>query len=230
MAKEEVVNGRRIVIPGESITSGEDLLPGDGTRKEGKEIIAIRYGLAEESGRLVKVIPLSGIYNPRNGNVVIGKVEDITFNGWIITIDAPYSSFLPVAECPRFINKNDLADYIGIGDAVAAKVTSVKTKGIDLTVKGRGLGKLEGGMLIHINPNKVPRVIGKEGSMINLIKEKTNCHIVVGQNGFIWVKGNNVHDELFAKDAILFVSDKSFVDGLTDKTKEWLEKNSKEKK
>lgn len=221
---------REIVIPGEKIADGDDYLAGEGTRKEGKSIIASRFGLADKSDRLIKIIPLSGIYMARRGNIVIGKVLDITFNGWIIDIGSPYASFLPVAECPRFINKNDLAEFYDIGDMIVAKVWSVKRKGIDLTIKSRGLGKLEGGMIIKINSNKVPRVIGKAGSMINLIKEATGCDITVGQNGIIWIRGSKVEDELFAEKAIRFVTEKSFIEGLTEKTKEWIEEQKQEEK
>ena len=221
---------REIVIPGEKIADGDDYLAGEGTRKEGKSIIASRFGLADKSDRLIKIIPLSGIYMARRGNTVIGKILDITFNGWIIDIGSPYASFLPVAECPRFINKNDLAEFYDIGDMIVAKVWSVKRKGIDLTIKSRGLGKLEGGMIIKINSNKVPRVIGKAGSMINLIKEATGCDITVGQNGIIWLRGSKVEDELFAEKAIRFVTEKSFIEGLTEKTKEWLEEQKQEEK
>lgn len=223
--EEKKENKREIVIPGETIVFGQEYLPGEWTKREGKDIVALRFGLAEKSGRLVKIIPLSGTYMPRKGNVVIGRVLDITFNGWLMDIDAPYQSFLPAMEASKFVNKNDLSECYDIGDMIAVKVLSVKRKGIDLTARGRNLGKLEEGMIIKINSNKVPRVIGKEGSMINLIKNKSNCDITVGQNGTIWIKGNKVEDELFAEKAILFVTEKSFIDGLTEKTKEWLEKN-----
>lgn len=215
---------RRIVVPGEVIVTGDNFLAGEGTIREGKDIIASRFGLAEESGRLVKIIPLSGIYMPRRGNVVIGKIEDITFNGWIIDIDAPYRAFLPVSECPGFINKEDIPDYYDIGDMVVAKVNNAKNKGIDLSIKQRGLGKLNEGLIIYINSNKVPRVIGKEGSMINLIKKETGCNITVGQNGVIWIKGSKIEDELFAKEIIKFVTEKSFLNGLTEKVKEYIDK------
>ena len=97
---------REIVIPGEIIKEGEDFLPGEGTRREGNNVVASRFGLKDEQGRLIKVIPLSGIYVPRRGNLVIGKVTDITFNGWIMDINAPYSSFLSAMEFPKFINKS----------------------------------------------------------------------------------------------------------------------------
>lgn len=224
------INHREIVVPGEKIADGDDYLAGEGTRKDGKSIVATRFGLADKSDRLVRIIPLSGVYMARRGNTVIGKILDITFNGWVVDIGSPYASFLPVAECPRFINKNDLAEFYDIGDMIVAKVWSVKRKGIDLTIKSRGLGKLEGGMIIKINSNKVPRVIGKAGSMINLIKEATGCDITVGQNGIIWIRGNRVEDELFAERAIRFVTEKSFIEGLTEKTKEWIEEQKKEEK
>ena len=217
---------REIAIPGEKIVSGKDYLPGDGTRREGDDIVASRFGLADISDRLVKLIPLSGIYMPRIGNVVIGRVEDITFNGWLMDLKAPYSSFLSVSECPMFV-KGDLTEYFDIGDMMACKVTSVKQKGVDLTIKGRGLGKLENGMIVHINSNKVPRVIGREGSMIRMIKLETNCDITVGQNGVVWISGKKVEDELKAKEAVMFVVNRSFIDGLTDKVQEWFEKNKK---
>ena len=92
---------RKIVSPGEVIVKGENYLPGEGTEKRGNEIVTTRYGLAEESNRLVKVIALSGIYQPRRGNVVIGKVENITFYGWVIDLDSPEHAFLPLQEVPK---------------------------------------------------------------------------------------------------------------------------------
>lgn len=221
--EKEEVKKLGIVVPGEIIVSGDNYLPGDNTRREGKEILAGKFGLAEERGRLIKIIPLSGVYMPRRGNVVIGKAIDLTFSGWIIDISAPYQGFLSAMEVPRFINKNDLGNFIDIGDMVTCKVYSVKRKGIDLTIKARGLGKLENGIIIKVNSNKVPRIIGKEGSMIKIIKDATGCDIIVGQNGIIWIRGNKVEDELKAKKAIEFITTKSVVSGLTEKVKEFLE-------
>jgi len=220
---------RKIVIPGEVIVKGNDFLPGEGTEKKGEEIIAQRYGLAEESNKLVKVISLSGPYIPRRGNVVIGKVENITFNGWILDIGTAETSFLSLTEVPRYVNKDGLDEVMDIGEMAVAKIWTINKRGIDLTIKGRGLGRIEDGLIIKINPNKVPRVIGKEGSMIKMIKDETGCNITVGQNGFIWIKGDKIDDELFAKEAILFVTERSIISGLTDEMNKWFEKH-KEKK
>ncbi len=214
---------RTVVVPGEIILSGEDYLPGEGTRREGDNIVSIRFGLAEELGKVVRVIAISGAYIPRKNNVVIGRVADITFNGWLIDIDSALSAFLPIEETPHFINRNEMDRFLAIGDVVAAKIWSVKSKGIDMALKGKGLGKLEEGFLFRIIPSRVPRVIGREGSMINLIKDKTGCNITVGQNGRVWVKGQTIESEILARKAIEFVADKVFVNGLTEKIEQWFE-------
>jgi len=220
-------NHRQIVIPGEVIVKGDDYLPGEGTEKRGEEIVAIRFGLAEEVKKLVKVIPLSGNYQPRRGNVVIGKVENITFNGWMIDIGTAETAFLSLMEVPRYVNQDGLEEVMDIGDMVLVKIWGINKRGIDLSIKSRGLGKIDEGMIVEVNPNKVPRIIGKEGSMIKMIKDETECNISVGQNGLIWIKGNKIENELFAKKAILFVCEKSFISGLTDEVQRWFKGNKK---
>ena len=224
MAEE---NKREIVIPGEIIVKGEDYLPGDGTEKRGDEVVALRYGLSEESNKLVKIIPLSGVYHPRRGNVVIGKVDNINFNGWMIDINSAENAFLSIMEVPRYVNKDAMEEVMKIGDMAIAKIWNINKRGIDLSIKLRGLGKIDEGIIVKVNPNKVPRVIGKEGSMIKLIKDKTGCNITVGQNGLIWIKGDKIDDELFAKKAIQFVADRSFISGLTDALTKWFDEEKK---
>ncbi len=216
---------RKVVVPGEIIVSGEDYLPGEGARREGENVVANRFGLAEISGRVIKVISLFGAFIPRKNNVVIGRVSDITFAGWVVDVDSAAQAFLPIEESPRFINRNEMDQFLDIGDVVAAKIWSVQSKNMNLTMKGKGLGKLEDGFIFRIIPSRVPRVIGREGSMISLIKEKTGCQITVGQNGWIWISGSSMDAQIKARRAIEFVANKVFINGLTEKVEEWFEKD-----
>ena len=218
-------NKRQVVIPGEAIVNGAEYLPGDNTEKRGEDIVSLKYGLAEVVNKLVKVIPLSGGYIPRRGNVVIGKVDLITHNGWVIDIGGADNGFLTITEVPRYVNKGQLDEVFDIGDMVIAKIWSVNGRGIDLSVKSRGLGKIEKGMIFKVNPNKVPRIIGKEGSMVKIIRDNTGCNITVGQNGYVLLEGEKIEDELFAKKAIGFVVEKSFISGLTDEVEKWFKEN-----
>jgi len=217
---------RRVVVPGEVIVSGDDYLPGDGTRREGSNIVASKFGLAEEAGRVVRIISVFGAFVPRRNNVIIGRITDITHAGWLVDIDSATSAFLPIEESPRFINRNEMDQFLEVGDVISAKIWTVKTRGIDLTLKGKGLGKLEGGFVFRVIPSRVPRIIGREGSMVNLIKEKTGCNVTVGQNGWIWIKGD-IDGQIKARKAIEFVSEKVFVSGLTEKVESWFEEQEK---
>ncbi|RMD67576.1 S1 RNA-binding domain-containing protein [Candidatus Pacearchaeota archaeon] len=225
--KEEIqtrAKERKVVVPGEVVVSGDEYLPGEYTRREGENILAIKFGLADISGRVVKIIPLFGAFIPRKNNVVIGRVTDITYAGWLVDIDSALSAFLPLEEAPRYVNRSEMDAYLDIGDVIAAKIWSAKSKSVDLSMKGRGLGKLEDGFIFRIIPSRVPRVIGKEGTMVNLIKDKTGCKIIVGQNGWIWVKGKDMDSEIKARKAIEFVADNVSINGLTEKVEEWFEK------
>ena len=228
--KETKSEKRQIVIPGEIIAKGDDVLPGDWTIRKDKDIIATRFGVLDKSDRLVKVMPLSGRYIPRRGNVVIGVIEDLTMKGWIVDIEAPYSAFLLLKECPMFIKESEMDSVYNVGDLFVGKIFNVGRGSIDLTTKGRGLGKIKDGIIIKVNPNRVPRIIGKEGSMIKLIKTASDCEITVGQNGLIWIKGEETEDELFAEKAINFVNENTIVEGLTEKVEDWLKKNKKSSK
>ncbi|MEM2089741.1 MAG: exosome complex RNA-binding protein Rrp4 [Candidatus Pacearchaeota archaeon] len=226
MEKKEKLRGE-IVVPGEILASGQDFLPGEGTRKEEKDIVALRFGLLEKTDKLVKVIPLSGTYIPRVGNTVIGQVIDITFNGWIVDILSPHLGFLPITECAGYVNKKDLSEYYDVNDIIVSKVRSIKTRSVELTMKDRTCKKLTSGFLMRVNPTRVPRIIGKEGSMVTTVKQETNCSIIVGQNGLIWIKGPSIEEEMLAREAIKIIVEKPFIEGLTDYVKEFLTKAKK---
>jgi exosome complex component RRP4 len=123
------------------------------------------------------------------------------------------------------MTKTELTKYYDYGDIIFAEIASMtKTKNIQLTMRSRKCRKLRGGRIIKVTPAKVPRIIGKGGSMVEMIKELTGTQIVVGQNGIVWVKGDN---EDIAAEAILEIEEKSHVQGLTDHIKDMVEKKMK---
>ncbi|MBU0456903.1 MAG: exosome complex RNA-binding protein Rrp4 [Nanoarchaeota archaeon] len=222
-----IVEERSIVIPGEILAEGMDFLPGDNTFRENNQIYSKVLGLANISGRVIKITPLSGPYVPKAGDKIIGKVTDIAFSGWRVDTATAYSAMLNVKDATsRFIRKEeDLSKILAIGDYIVVMITNVTSQNlIDLTMKEPGLHKISGGRIININSQKVPRVIGKKGSMISLIKQNTGCDITVGQNGLIWLKGSP-DGEFLAEKAIKLIENKSHQEGLTEKIEQFLEKN-----
>jgi len=223
------VNERDIIIPGEIIATGLDYLPSGNVIREGDNLISTRVGLVNITGRFVKVIPLTGSYIPKRGDLIIGKIADIGLSGWRVDFSGwPYQANLSLKEASSdFIERGaDLTKYFNYGDYIVAEIINVLgSKIIDLTVKAPGLRKLGPGRFMQVTSAKVPRVIGKQGSMISMIKEATGCRISVGQNGVVWISGDSPEKELLAVKAIEKIEAESHIQGLTERIKEFLEKN-----
>ena len=216
---------KSIGVPGEELASGMDFLPTSGTYRDGDSIIASRLGILQVDGRLLKIIPLSGKYLPKRGDIIIANVIDITLNGWRCDINSAYSALLSMKDgTSEFIARGaDLTRYYTFGDYIMTQITNVTSQNIvDLTLKGPGLKKLGEGRIIRIDPNKVPRVIGKAGSMVGMIKDSTGCKISVGQNGVLWLQGSPLN-ELVAVSAIEKITSESHIQGLTERIKKFLE-------
>jgi exosome complex component RRP4 len=215
---------RKLVIPGEEIGEGR---AGHNTYFEDGKVVSKVVGLVEKRADTVFVIPLSGVYNPKRGDGVIGKVSEVSFSKWIVDINSPYNSVLPLNEAvDEFIDltKSDLTKYFNYGDIIFAEITSVSnSKNVQLSMRDRKCRKLREGRIMRVTPAKVPRIIGKNGSMVEMIKRMTDTQIVVGQNGVVWVKGEG---EQIAQEAIKTVEDMSHMDGLTDYIKDMLEKKT----
>ena len=226
---EIIVKDKEISVPGETLAVGMDILPGSGTYRDGEKIVANRLGLAMVDGRTIKLIPLSGRYIPKTGDTVICKVIDVGFNGWRLDTNSAYSAMLSMKDATSdFIARGaNLTQYYDLGDHIVCKIVNVTSqKLIDVTMRGPGLRKLKGGRVIEVDPNKVPRIIGKQGSMVMMVKDATRCNISVGQNGLIWIDGEPV-DELLAIQTIRKIERESHMSGLTDKIKEFLENSGK---
>ncbi len=213
------VEDKEIVIPGQVLAQGLDYLPTEGTIRDKDDILSEKLGIASIKGRMIKVIPLGGNYVAKQGDRVIGIVEDILFSGWLVNIGGPFLATLPLRDTSEYIERGaDLGKYYGIGDIISTEVTRItRLKNIDVSMKQREFGKLIGGKIINVIPTKIPRIIGKQGSMINLIKDNTGCTITVGQNGKVWLKGESPEKEVLATKAIELINKESHLEGLTDK-------------
>ena len=213
----------KIVYPGQLIEESVDVMPGYGTYRKGEKVFSKRIGIVVKRGSVISVVPLNGVYIPKQGDFVIGEIIDVGTSYWLVDISSPYDAFLSAYDTKDYIEKeSDLSDYYDVGDLIFAKVSKVtRTNNINLSLKDPQTKKLNKGMVINVTPSKVPRIIGKGGSMIKLIKEKTNTHIYVGQNGRIWISGEKAE---LAAEAIFYVEENSIIKGLTDKISKILEK------
>jgi len=231
MTEELKVKEKEIVVPGEILASGMGYLPSKGSYREGDNVIASRLGMVNVDGKVIRIIPMSGRYQPKAGDVIIGKVIDVLFSGWKLETNTAYAAMLSMKDgSSEYIAKGaDLTKYYDVGDYAVVKIVNVTSQNlIDLTMRGPGLKKLNGGRVIEVSTHKVPRIIGKQGSMISMIKRATDCRIVVGQNGLVWLDGEP-QNELIAINTIRKIEAEAHISGLTDRIKTYLEKETGKK-
>jgi exosome complex component RRP4 len=228
----------QLVIPGELLGSG-NYRPGQGVYREktseGTNFYSAFIGLASIRGNVISITPLEGPYVPLENDVVIGVITSVGGRSWMVDIAGPYPAILSVnnvldRDGGGGGGQTDLSRFLQVGDLILAKIISYdRTRDPSLTLHQRGLKKLVSGRLITVTPVKVPRIIGKQGSMISLIKDMTKSQIYVGQNGRILINAPDFETERFIIKLIDKIQEEAHISGLTDRIKEELTERMKNK-
>ncbi len=200
---------RVVVVPGERLGEARPGKLSSWTFRDGDSIYSSIYGLYDPDKGL-RVTPIHGRYLPKPGDIVIGIVLSMRHSGYLVDINSAYTGYLHV---PRE------GVRLEPGDVITVKVSSKDEVGNTHLESPRRLIK---GKLIEIHPTKIPRVFGKAGSMLDLIRKGTKAQIIVGRNGRIWLKGER-EDIIKAEKAIRFIEENAHLYGVTDKVKEMLE-------
>jgi len=217
---------KRYVIPGDIITTGP-YRPEQNVILDGNKMIATCIGLSDITDGAVRVIPLTGRYIPKGDDLVVGKVISHSAMSWEVDINSCYLGILPASDVfgrDFSSHANDLTEKLGNGDLIAARIVNFdRTRDPLITISGRELGKIDSGELIKISTSKVPRLIGKRGSMIQMIEEATNANITIGQNGIIIASCENPDGLSKAIRAINMIEEDSHRINLTDMVKKMLE-------
>ena len=217
---------KRYVIPGDIITTGP-YRPEQNVILDGNKMIATCIGLSDITDGAVRVIPLTGRYIPKGDDLVVGKVISHSAMSWEVDINSCYLGILPASDVfgrDFSSHADDLTAKLGNGDLIAARIVNFdRTRDPLITISGRELGKIDSGELIKISTSKVPRLIGKRGSMIQMIEEATNANITIGQNGIIIASCENPDGLSKAIRAINMIEEDSHRINLTDIVKKMLE-------
>jgi exosome complex component RRP4 len=222
MSNETSKARSRVVVPGDLLDGTGKAKPGSYTYITDGKIYAGRLGILREGGGFLNIIPLSGVYNPAPGDVIIGIVQELGPSNWMVDINAPYPAPMHASETPWDVEFGETAEFLRAGDTILCKVLFVdETKKVQVTMKDPSLRKLEGGQVLEIDASRVARVIGKQGSMVATIKKYTDVWMFVGQNGRIWVNGEMPMIQA-AIDAIRLIESEAHKPGLTQKVESFL--------
>ena len=215
-------SARKLVLPGDLMETKSK--PGKGIFRKDGRVHASVVGHSSDKSGYINVNGIKGRYNPKTGDKIVAVCAETGPSIWRMDIGASFNSTLHHSESGWKVPFGDTARFLSIGDAVWAEIFMVDAAGShQISLKKDDCRKLYSGTIVKINPTNVPRVIGKQGSMITTIREKTQTRIQISQNGYIWIDGKG-DDISLAQKAVEMINEEATSKGLTKKIEKLLEK------
>ncbi|RME80245.1 MAG: hypothetical protein D6769_00135 [Methanobacteriota archaeon] len=193
---------KRIYIPGDVID--EPVAKSLAVREDKGKLYATVVGTVEGKS----FIPFELAYIPVVGDAIVGIVYDKKPSVYFVDTNSSYTGLV--------IARDLRGAELDVGDVIFAKVKKVEEDSIVLG----DIKILQNGKIMSVPSSKIPRIIGKGASMLNLIKDATKTVIYVGANGYVWIAGKDVGKSVKAINAII---EKAHLSGLTDEIKQMLE-------
>ncbi len=200
---------KKVYLPGDELPKGTRYNPAI-ARREGGKVYTTVVGTVEKG----TFVPYEMAYVPQGGETIIGVIYDKKPSAYFVDTATAYNGLL--------LSRELRSTSLDVGDVISAKISRIE--GTDFILSYPRV--LRGGKILRVPSSKVPRIIGKGASMVNLIKELTNTEIFVGANGYIWIKGENVDKAI---KAIHYIVRRAHLHGLTDDIKAMLESGKKGK-
>ena len=218
------MNESQFVLPGDVIVTG-DYKPEQNVILEGDRLMSTTIGFSEINDNLVTVTPLTGFYNSKTDDLVIGKIISHNALSWEVDINSYYSGILLASDIfgkDYSPSRDDLSLKLNIGDIILARIANVGSRDPLITISGENLGRIDSGKLIRISPTTNHYLTG---SIIQTIEASTNATLTVGQNGLVVVSCEETNGLLKALTAVRMVDEQAHLVDLTDRVKKMLESN-----
>lgn len=201
---------RKIVLPGEKIA--DKAVRMTNTFIEGDATYAAVVGMLDEDGTY---IPLEARYRPLIGDTIVAIVMDVKSAGYSLDTNLPAGGFL---------SSRVMRLTLDIGDVIMGKVMNVDEVGeIDLSE----IKKLPKGKIVDFPSAKIPRLIGRKNSMVNVLRDAAGGEIIIGNNGYVWLSEKT--DIPLVLKAMKLIIKKAHFSGLTDQVTEFLRKEKEAK-
>ncbi len=181
----------RLVTPGEAIGASSGARAGSGVIIQNEKLIATKVGWVNEKNGVTSINPIYSAYMPRSGDLVIGIVESVRNNLWFAEVNGPFNGLLPMSLAPWKVEFGAAREQMDIGDIMLARIQEVdEAHNIVLTMKGVGLRKLKEGVMEEIPINTIAHLRGENNSLLNKLKDASDCRIIVAENGRVWIDGD----------------------------------------
>ncbi len=198
-----------IILPGDLVS--DKPVRSNYTYIEDGKTYSMVLGMIEREP--LSIVPLESVWSPRIEDTVVGIVTSAKNSVYEVDLKFHGRSIIIGGKFERFSFK--------VGDVVEATVKDIEERRTIILSYPR---LLSGGTLVSVKPAKIPRIIGRDNTMIKQIADKAKSNIVVGKNGMIWLKGGDI---ALATKAILTVQEEAHVPGLTERIKKLMENGSR---
>ena len=183
---------QRLVTPGMAIGPLTGMRVGSGAISHNNEIIATKLGWVREFNGTISVDPITSPYLPRSGDLIIGTVAEVRNNLWFMNINGSFQGLLPMSLAPWKVEFGHARQHMDIGDSALARVQEVdECHNVVLTMKGVGLRRLSQGAVVEVPINHLDRIRGENNTNLDRLKDVSDCRIIVGENGRVWIDGDD---------------------------------------
>jgi exosome complex component RRP4 len=184
-----------IVLPGEVISeTTEGIMCGTGVFAQDGQVIATVRGFVTRIGQLLAVTPMTSIYTPNVGDIVVGRVAQVQQQRWKVQIGCSVlanlrlsSIYLPDDQLRRrtTADERNMRQYFDVGDLICAEVQQIGTDGsVFLHTRQQHPKRLDHGLVIEVPARLIKRVPMHMQKVALLDSE---YQIIYGLNGTIWL-------------------------------------------
>jgi exosome complex component RRP4 len=191
METTDLLQEHMCVTPGKKISDIGGYIRGHGTYIEGEAIYASIAGVVEKINKLITVKPLRSRYVGEIGDLVIGRVVDISRKRWKVDIQAKQDAVLLLSSVNlpggilRRKSESDelkMREFFREGDLVSAEIQQYLSDGtISIHIRSLRYGKLRNGVLVQVPPVLIRRCKSHFHSL------PMGIDLIIGVNGFIWI-------------------------------------------
>ncbi|KAF7458417.1 putative exosome component 2 [Cryptosporidium felis] len=189
---ENQISPEKTVIPGDVIHTEPNYIRGHGTFEDSNlGLISTTCGYHESLNKLIYTKPLGGRYVGEVGDIVVGRVMEVSNKKWLIDICSTQFAQLSLAaiSLPGSVQRRRteedslyMKSILDEGDVICTEVQRVQSEGLcHLHTRSAKYGKLANGILVKVSSRLIQRQIQ------HMVKLKYGVQLILGLNGFIWI-------------------------------------------
>ncbi|ORY52980.1 hypothetical protein BCR33DRAFT_756920 [Rhizoclosmatium globosum] len=170
-----------LVTPGETVTGDAAFMKGHGTVNDGADLVATVVGTVERINKLISVRPFRARYAGDIGDVVVGRICEVTQKRWKDGMLLLAAVNLPGGELRRRSESDELQmrQLLAEGDMISAEIQAFFGDGaVSLHTRSLKYGKLKSGSLVTV-----------PSSLVN-VRKLISC-IILLLKAFTWMYSRN---------------------------------------